>query len=67
MGYMKLPSERSVLLNPPDGDYVRGYLSAIILLSRYTQPLSSDFDLIAGAGISVISAQDALCDGGNCD
>ncbi len=67
VGYMKLPSERSVLLNPPDGDYARGYLSAITLLGRYTQPLSSDFDLIVGAGISVISAQDALCDGGYCD
>ena len=67
VGYMKLSSERAVLLNPPGGDYAPGYLSAITLLGRDTQPLSSDFDLIVGGGISAISAQDALCDGGYCD
>lgn len=67
MGYMKLPSERPVLLSVPDGEYARGYLSAITLLGRYTHVLSSKFDLTVGASVSVMSREIGHCSDGHCD
>jgi opacity protein-like surface antigen len=64
-GYMVFPSVRG--LASPVGGYTRTNTSAITLLGRYTHALSSEFDLTAGAGVSVMSREEGQCSGGYCD
>ena len=63
-GYMAFPSVRTVA---DYGDYVRENTTAMTLLGRYTHAVSSEFDLTAGAGVSILSASARICNGGVCN
>lgn len=65
-GYMVFPSVRTVADADNAGSYERENTTAITLLGRYTHAVSSEFDLTAGAGVSILSASLRQCNGGAC-
>ena len=63
-GYMVFPSIRTVAGTA--GFYGRTNTTAMTLLGRYTHAVSSEFDLTAGAGVSILSASERQCSSGTC-
>ena len=64
-GYMVFPSIRTNA--DVAGSYGRVNTTAMTLLGRYTHAVSSEFDLTAGAGVSILSASARSCNGGSCE
>ena len=62
-GYMVFPSVRTV---DADTGSFRISTTAITLLGRYTHAISSEFDLTAGAGVSITSSYSLFCLNGGC-
>lgn len=63
-GYMVFPSVREVA--DASGHYARTNTTAMTLLGRYTHAVSSEFDLTAGAGVSILSSSARGCIAGSC-